>query len=78
MSGRHSDQYGCAKLLFTHATQDLSKVLLGASHNHTAGLSATIVSWFAGLSTTIYTVVECMLRSQLAASSALLRFHLAL
>ena len=27
-----------------------------------AGLSATIVSWFAGLSTTIYTVVECMLR----------------
>ena len=28
----------------------------------TAGLSAKIVSWFASLSTTIYTVVKCMLR----------------
>ena len=35
---------------------------LGLAAIATAGLSATIVSWFAGLSTTIYTVVECMLR----------------
>ena len=30
MSGQHLDQYGCTKLLFTHVTQDLSKVLFGA------------------------------------------------
>ena len=30
MVERHSDQYGCTELLFTHATQDLSKALLGA------------------------------------------------
>ena len=34
---------------------------LGLAAIATAGLSATIVSWFTGLSTTIYTVVECML-----------------
>ena len=34
MGERHSDQYGsCTKLLFTHATQDLSKALLGPSRN---------------------------------------------
>ena len=33
MGERHSDQYGCTKLLFIHATLDLSKALLGASRN---------------------------------------------
>ena len=30
MSRRRSNQYGCNKLLFTHVTQDVSKVLFGA------------------------------------------------
>ena len=61
MGGRHSDQHRCTKLLFTDDTQDLSKPLLEASRNLDCWFAATIVSWFAGLSTTIYMVVECML-----------------
>ena len=39
-----------------------ARCYLGLAVIATACLSATIVSWFAGLSTTIYTVVEYMLR----------------
>ena len=80
---QHSYQYGYTKLLFTQATQDLSKVLLGARRYlglaaiATAGLSATIVGWFAGLSATIYTSWSACFAARLAASSALLRSCLA-
>ena len=62
MGVRHSDEYGCTKLLFTHTTRTSARRYLRLAAITTAGLSATIVTLFAGLSTTIYTVVECMLR----------------
>ena len=49
MGGRHVDQYGCTKLFFTHATQDLSKALLGASRNRNCWLvsyDCQLVCWF--------------------------------
>ena len=49
MGGRRSDQYGCTKLLFTHATQDLSKALLGASRNRDCwfvSYDCQLVCWF--------------------------------
>ena len=49
MGGRHLDQYGYTKLLFTHATQELSKALLGASRNRDwwfVSYDCQLVCWF--------------------------------
>ena len=49
MGERHSDQYGCTKQLFTHAIQDLSKALLGASRNRNCwfvSYGCQLVCWF--------------------------------
>ena len=49
MGERHSDQYGCTKLLFTHATQDLGKALLEASRNRNCwfvSYDCQLVCWF--------------------------------
>ena len=50
MGERRLDQYGCTKLLFTHATQDLSKALLGASYNRNycwfVSYDCQLVCWF--------------------------------
>ena len=50
---------------------------LGLAAIATAGLSATIVGLFAGLSTTIYTSLSGCFAVRLAVSSALLRSYLA-
>ena len=49
MGGWHSDQYGCTKLIFTNATQDLSKALPGASRNRDSwfvSYDSQLVCWF--------------------------------
>ena len=77
MGGRHSDQYGCTKLLFTHDTQDLSKALLGASHNSDCWFVSNdcqLICWFVNYDTLSW---NACFAARLAASSTLLRSSLA-